>query len=454
MADTKFQRKPGAKMRLGMFMTAEGHHSAAWRHPDVKAGSSLEIEYYVKTAQLAERGCFDMLFKADSQSTFGPDDINIWKRTTSACQLEPITMFTALSMVTKHIGLVCTSSTTYNDPFHVARFFASLDRISHGRAGWNLVTSSAASEALNFSYDAHVPHDDRYERAQEFAQVVMGLWESWDMDAFLGDKERGLYFDPEKLHFLNHKGDHFKVRGPLTVMPSAQGRPVMVQAGQSEAGRELAADTAEVLFTVQPKIEAAREFYADIKRRAALRGRAPESLLIMPGVMPVIGRTQAEAEEKFQQLNRLIHPDHGVAVLSDMVALDLRKFPLDGPLPEVPLTNSQQGRQKVVVDMARRENLTIRQLYQRVAGFRAHRVVCGTAESIADDLETWFSTGAADGFNVMPLTLPFDLEAIVGQLIPELQRRGLFRTEYEGKTFRENLGIPMPVARKKQVEAV
>ena len=448
MADTKFERKPGEKMRLGMFINAEGHHVAGWRHPEVRAGAGLDIAHYANIARIAERGRFDMLFKADSQSTFGPDDINNWKRTTSACQFEPITLFSALAMVTSHIGLVSTSSTTYGDPFHVARFFASLDLLSGGRAGWNLVTSSAASEALNFSYDAHVPHAQRYERAAEFVQVVMGLWESWEPDAFLGDKARGLYFDPAKLHFLNHQGRHFKVRGPLTVMRSPQGRPVIVQAGQSEDGRDLAAETAEVLFAVQQRIEPAREFYADIKRRVAARGRAPESLLIMPGVMPVIGRTHEEAEEKFDALNRLILPEQGLPVLSDMVGIDLSPYPLDGPLPPAPLHNSQQGRQAVVYDLARRENLSIRQLYQKLTGQRAHRVVIGTAATVADDLEMWFKSGGADGFNLMPLIFPQGLEDIVDQLIPELQRRGLFRTEYEGSTLRANLGLLTPVARK------
>ena len=450
MSTYKFERPVGAKMRLGMFINGEGHHISGWRHPDSKAGAGQAIQHYVEMAHLAERGKFDMLFKADSQSTFGPDDINSWKRTTSASQFEPITMFAALAMVTKNIGLVATSSTTYNDPFHVARFFASLDLMSGGRAGWNLVTSSAASEAYNFSYDAHVPHEHRYERAREFVQVVMGLWECWEPDAYLGNKEEGLYFDPAKLHFLNHKGKHFKVRGPLTVMPSPQRRPVVVQAGQSEDGRDLAAETAEVLFAVQQKIESARDAYNNIKGRMAAKGRRPESLLIMPGVMPVIGRTREEAEAKFEELNKLILPEQGVPVLSDMVGTDLSKYPLDGPLPPKPPINTQQGRQAVVYEMAEREKLTIRQLYQKLTGQRAHRVVCGTAQSIADDLELWFKTGGADGFNLMPLTALHGLADIVDQLIPELQRRGLFRTEYEATTLRGNLGIPEPVARKKE----
>ncbi|MFM9883314.1 MAG: NtaA/DmoA family FMN-dependent monooxygenase, partial [Burkholderiales bacterium] len=310
-------------MRLGLFLHGEGHHVAAWRDPKVFAGATQSFEHYANAARLAEHGCFDMLFNADSQSTFGPDDISAWKRTTAAVKLEPITLFSALAVVTKRIGLVCTSSTTYNDPYHVARFFASMDRLSNGRAGWNLVTSSAASEAYNFSYDEHVPHAERYVRAREFAEVVFGLWDSWDENAFLGDKASGLFFDADKLHLLNHKGHYFKVRGPLTVMRSEQARPVVVQAGQSEDGRELAAATAEVLFTVQQDIKLAQAFYADVKRRAAAHGRDPDSILVMPGVLPVLGKTEREAREKFEALQALIHPELGIAVLSEIVNLDL-----------------------------------------------------------------------------------------------------------------------------------
>lgn len=434
-------------MKLGMFALSEGQHIVSWRHPGVVPGAGHRVEHYVAMAQTAERGRFDMLFRADSQSTFGPDDPNIWKRTNYTDVFEPITLFAALSMVTSHIGLACTASATYNDPYHVARFFASLDVLSKGRAGWNLVTSSAASEALNFSLDAHLPHAERYERAREFAEVVFGLWDTYDEDAFLGDQEAGLYFDPAKLHFLNHAGKYFKVRGPLTCMRSPQGRPVMVQAGQSEDGLELAADTAEVLFTVQPDIRAARAFYADIKRRVVARGREAHSLLIMPGVLPVVGRTEREAIEKFELLQSLIHPEHGLAVLSDIVNIDLSRYDIDGPLPDAPETNTQQGRQKVIYDLARNENLSIRELFKRVVGARGHRILCGTAVAIADSLEEWFSTGACDGFNVMPLTFPGGLDDIVDELIPELQRRGLFRREYEGTTLRENLGLPRPVSR-------
>lgn len=431
-------------MKLGLFLSGPGHHIAAWRDPHVASNAGQLLQHYVEIAKLGERGKFDFLFNADSNSTFGPDDVNVWKRTIAAMRLEPLTLMGALAAVTTHIGLVSTATTTYLEPFHVARLFASLDQLSGGRAGWNLVTSSAASEALNFSHAAHAPHADRYARADEFVRVVMGLWDSWEDDAFLFDKENGLYFDPEKLHFLNHKGEHFAVRGPLMMPRSPQGRPLIVQAGQSEDGRALAAATADVIFTVQQNIEPAREFYADVKQRAKQLGRNPDHIAIMPGVLVIVGETRRDAEKKYEALQSLIHPELGVATLSDIVGMDLSRYPVDGPLPEVPLSNTQQGRQRVAVDLARRENLSIRQLYQRLSGARAHRSLYGTPTEIADSLEEWYRSGAADGFNIMALTFPQGLADFVDRVIPELQRRKLFRTRYEGATLRENLGIPWP----------
>ena len=411
----------------------------AWR-PD----SNASLRHLIEVSQTAERALFDFVFIADSNSTFGPDDPEIWKRTSVAMRIEPLTLLGALSAVTSHIGLISTATTTYLDPFHVARMFATLDQMSEGRVGWNVVTSSAASEAFNFSHDKHAAHADRYRRAAEFIEVAQGLWDTWEDDAFVMDKAEGLFFHPDKLHMLHHKGEHFSVRGPLMVPRSPQGQPVIVQAGQSDAGRELAARTAEVLFTVQQQLAPAKAFYADLKARVAKCGRSPDSLKIMPGVLTVVGRTRDEAQEKFERLQALIHPELGVAALSDIVALDLRSFPLDGPLPEVPLSNSQQGRQQMVVEMARSENLTIRQLYKRVATARGHRVAVGTATDIADALEEWYRGGAADGFNIMPQVLPAGLNEFVELVIPELQRRGLFRTRYEGRTLRENVGLPRP----------
>ncbi len=435
-------------MKLGLFIAGSGHHIAAWRDPNTDAEAVLNLRHYVEMARLAERACFDLLFTADTNATFGPDDIEVWSRTTGALRLEPLTLLSALAVTTDRIGLVSTATTTYLEPYHVARLFASLDQISHGRAGWNLVTSQAAAEALNFNRAAHVPHAERYHRAAEFAEVVLGLWDSWEADAIVADKASGLYFHPQKLHFLDHAGEHFAVRGPLTIKRSPQGRPVIVHAGQSEPGRELAAAFAEVVFTVQQDLEEARGFYADMKARARSHGRSPDHMKIMPGVMTVVGGTRREAEAKYERLQALIHPVLGIKTLSEIVGVDLSPYPLDGPLPELAQTNTEQrGRQKVVLDMARRENLTIRELYKRVSGARAHRTICGTAADIADSLEEWCRKGAADGFNIMPLTFPEGFEGFVGSVIPELQRRGLFRRAYEGRTLRENLGLPVPASR-------
>jgi alkanesulfonate monooxygenase len=432
------------KMRLGLFFEGIGHHIAAWRAPDTDATARMKFQHYVDIATTAERGKFDLLFTADTNATFGTDDMDSWSRTTSASRLEPLTLLGALSVVTKNIGLVATMTTTYYEPFTIARFFASLDQISGGRAGWNLVTSLAAAEAFNFNKETHASHADRYARAKEFAQVVLGLWDSWEDDAFIVDKEAGLYFDPARLHYLNHKGKHFNVRGPLMIPRSPQGRPVVVQAGQSDDGRDLAAETAEVIFTVQQDLEQGRAFYNDVKKRAAAYGRSPDSIKVMPGVMIVVGDTRAEAQDKYEQLQSLIHPEFGVKQLSTYFGVDLSQYPLDGPPPEPNYADAERGRLKVMVDLAKRENLSIRQLYKRVIGQRAHRTICGTPADIADGLQEWFEAGACDGFNVLPLTFPNGLDDIVNMVIPELQRRGLFRTDYEGKTLRENLGLPIP----------
>ena len=436
-------------MKLGLFIQGGGHHVAAWRHPSTPYGASQSMAHYAEIAGLAERGRFDMIFFADSLVSFGPDDLDVWKRGSAVSRIEPVTMLSALSVLTQHIGLVATFSTSFIEPYYVARLFASLDKISGGRAGWNLVTSAAPSEPHSFSRTSHAPAAERYARAGEFADVVLGLWNTWEDDAFIEDREAGLYFDPAKMHYLNHKGDHFQVRGPLNIRRSPQGHPVIVQAGQSEAGRELAARTTEVIFSVQQQIEPARQFRDDIHARARRYGRDPASIKIMPGVMPFVAPTRAQAQEKFEEMQSLIHPELGIRVISEMIGVDLRGHDLDGPLPEVKTIVGQSGRQQVVMDMARQENLSIRQVYQRVAGARAHRIIHGSPADIADDLEAWFTKGAADGFNIMPPLFPDGLKDFVDLVVPELQRRGLFRRDYEGKTLRENLGLPFPVHRHK-----
>lgn len=422
------------QLKLGAFLLHNGHHVAAWRHPQADSGRD-PFALYKKLVQTAERACFDTVFFADSVAL-----------TSGVGGLEPLTLLSALAAVTEHIGLIGTATTTYNEPYHVARKFASLDRISGGRAGWNLVTSDNASEAANFGRSDHVAHGERYARAREFHQVVQGLWNSWEDDAILNDKENGIQFDADKLHALNHKGDHFSVAGPLNVSRSPQGQPVVVQAGGSEAGKNLAAETADVVFTAHPNLASAQAFYRDLKSRVVHAGRSADSLKIMPGLFPVVGRTQEEAQEKFQLLQDLVVPKDGLALLGRMIGnFDLSAYPLDEPLPELPLTdNGQQSRQKLLTQLAQGENLSIRELYLRIAGGRGHFTLIGTPELIADQIQLWFENEAADGFNVMPPYLPGGLEDFAELVVPELQKRGLFRRSYEGRTLRDNLGLAFP----------
>lgn len=434
------------QLKLGAFLPGTGHHVAAWRHPDAQADGGLNFQHYRQLAQTAERGKFDMIFLADGVAVRERGTGKEALSRTSVVHFEPLTLLSALSVVTEHIGLTATVSTTYNEPYHLARKFASLDHLSGGRAGWNLVTSATEAEAKNFSKEKHMEHTLRYERAKEFVDVVTALWDSWEDDAFLRDKESGIYFDPNKLHIPNHKGEHFSVRGPLNVARPIQGYPVIIQAGSSEDGKNLAAQTAEVIFTAQQTLAEAQAFYTDVKGRLAKYGRSPDSLKIMPGVFPIIGKTEQEAVDKFAQLQELIDSAVGLGLLSTMIGgFDLSAYPLDGPLPDLPETNGGKSRQKLLSDLAQRENLTIRQLYLSIAGARGHKQLLGTPEQIADFLEDWFVNGGADGFNIMPPYLPGSLDDFVNLVIPELQRRGLFRNEYEGRTLRENLGLPHPV---------
>jgi N-acetyl-S-(2-succino)cysteine monooxygenase len=434
------------QFKLGAFLMNTGHHVAAWRHPDAWAEQGLEFDQYKKVAQTAERAKFDMAFLADGVAVRRDNNLASLSRSGQSVHFEPLTLLSALAAVTEHIGLVATASTTYNEPYHIARKFASLDYLSHGRAGWNVVTSASEAEAHNFNRDHHMEHALRYERAREFLLVVKGLWDSWDDDAFIRDKETGVYFEPDKLHVLNHKGKHFAVKGPLNVARPPQGYPVIVQAGASDDGQDFAAQTAEVIFTAQQTLEEAQAFYAGIKKKLAKYGRTPDQLKIMPGVFPVIGKTEKEAKEKYDQLQNLIHPAVGLALLSGNIGgFDLTSYPLDGPLPDLPETNLNKSRQKLVTDLARRENLTIRQLYQAIAGARGHWTIWGTPVQIADRLEEWFVNDAADGFNLMPPYLPAGLDDFVELVLPILRERGRFRTEYEGRTLRENLGLARPV---------
>lgn len=435
---------PHRQLHLGAFLMSTGHHIAGWRHPRAQADAGRNLAHYVALAQRAEAAGFDALFLADGVAIRVDDDTLPY--TARGASFEPLTLLSALAAVTERIGLVATVSTTYNEPFHVARKFASLDHLSGGRAGWNVVTSWSDNEARNFSLDRHPEHADRYARAEEFVDVVTGLWDSWEDDAFLYDKESGVYFDAEKLHRLDHRGAHFQVRGPLNVSRPPQGHPVIVQAGSSEAGQELAARTAEVIFTAQQSLEGAQAFYRGLKRRLARYGRTPDQLKILPGVFPVVGATAAEAEEKYEALQALILPSVGLALLSQHLGgVDLTGYPLDGPLPaDLPEPNGTKSRFQLVTQLARDEGLTIRQLCRRVATARGHWSIHGTPSQIADQLQAWFEGEAADGFNIMPPHLPGGLDDFIALVLPELRRRGLFRERYAGKTLREHLGLARP----------
>jgi N-acetyl-S-(2-succino)cysteine monooxygenase len=434
------------KMRLGAFIMATGHHVAAWRHPDSQADAGLNIDHYRDLAQTAERGLFDLVFVADSPAGWERGkDVEAIRRQSTGAHFEPVTLWAALSQVTKHIGFVSTASTTYEDPYLLARRFASLDYISKGRAGWNVVTTGA-DVSKNFSIPGHPAHADRYARAEEFVDLVKGLWDSYEDDAFIRDKESGIFVDPDKVHQLNHQGAHFSVAGPLNVGRPIQGYPVIVQAGASEAGRELAARTAEMIFTANQTLEDAQEFYGDIKSRLGRYGRNAEDVLVAPGIFPVLGGTEKEAQDNYDYIQSLVHPAVAWGILKrHYQGMDLSGYSLDDIAPPLPQsTELNKSRLKLVSDLVSRNDLTLRQFYLAVATARGHRTVVGTPEQIADAMQLWFDNGAADAFNIMPPILPTALTDFVDQVVPILQRRGLFRTEYEGRTLRENLGLKRP----------
>jgi FMN-dependent oxidoreductase (nitrilotriacetate monooxygenase family) len=361
-------------------------------------------------------------------------------------ELEPLTLLSAIATHTNHIGLVATASTTYNEPYHIARKYASLDHISGGRAGWNVVTSWSDEEARNFGRDKHLDYDTRYERAEEFVRVVTGLWESWEDDAFVREKASGLYYDPTKLHVLNHKGKHFAVRGPLSSARTPQGRPIIVQAGAAEQGQEIAGAHADVVYAMQFDLPAAQKYYDAVKSRAVSFGRSREAVKVLPGFTPYVGRTEAEARAKYDEMRQLIHPKVGLAILYNSLG-DLSAYPIDGPVPEPGSDIRIRSIGNSLFELARRDNLSIRALYEMMMAGNTGRVLVGTPEQIADDMQAWFEEGAADGFNICPSHLPGGLQDFAELVVPELQRRELFRTDYEGTTLRQNLGLPPNVNR-------
>ncbi len=437
-------------LRFGAFMRPVTIHTGSWRYPGAYPDANFNFKHIKRFAQTLERGRFDAFFMADHLSVLNMP-MDALKRSATVTSFEPMTLLPALAMATERLGLIATGSTTYDEPYHVARRFASLDHISGGRAGWNVVTTSNPDASRNFGREEHLEHALRYKRAREFYDVVTGLWDSWEDDAFLRDQESGIFFDPDKLHVLGHKGEYFDVRGPLNIARPIQGWPVIVQAGASEAGRQLAAETAEAVFAPARDLEAGRAFYADVKGRMEKAGRDPDQMKILPGCMVVIGDTLDEAREKRALLDSKVHFDSAIASLSISLGHDASKFDPDGPLPEIPESNASKSGRDRAIALAKRENLTVRQLAQRLGGYSG-LCILGTPERIADEMEEWLKTRGSDGFNLMFPYLPEGLDDFVDRVVPILQRRGLFRAEYEGATLRENLGLKRPESRYARAE--
>jgi FMN-dependent oxidoreductase (nitrilotriacetate monooxygenase family) len=430
------------QLTLNLFIYPGGHHEAAWRYKGSEPQRAFDIKYYQELARRAEAAKFDAVFFADGPAL--ADNI----RYAARFRLEPITWLAAIAAVTSRIGLIATASTTYSEPYNLARLFASLDHISHGRAGWNIVTTSAPQAAQNFGLPEHPPHGERYEKAKEFLDVVTKLWDSWEDDALVIDPASGIFADTDRIHSIDHVGKHFRVRGPLNTARSPQGRPVYVQAGSSDDGRAFAARFAEAIFTAHQTLGSAQQFYSDIKSRAKAFDRKPEHVKILPGISPFIGSTQSEARALQEEFDDLIQPEYSLVQLRRMIGVDLSGHDLDAPFPRHLIdTKGPAGvasRFQLVVDIIDRERPTIRQLLRRLAGGRGHWVIAGTPEEVADNIQTWFEDGAADGFNVMPPWLTGGFDAFVEQVVPILRKRGLFREDYSGTTLRDHYGLPRP----------
>jgi FMN-dependent oxidoreductase (nitrilotriacetate monooxygenase family) len=431
-------------MHLLAFLMQTGCHLGGWRHPEAWPAALTDPAYFRRLAQTAERGRFDAVFFADAQGYRRIVGEDAFSRS-EAPKLDPITLLAAMAMVTDKVGLIATASTSYNEPYSLARRLASADHLSGGRVGWNIVTSHTQNEAHNFGRAEHYGHEERYERADEFVDVVLGLWDTWEDGAVVADKVSGRYVDTAKLHALDHHGAAFDVAGPLTTPRTPQGRPVLVQAGASDTGRRFAAKYAEAIFASTSSRESAANFYGEMKALAAEAGRSPDQLKILPAITPIIGPTREAARALQRQLDDAIDPVLAVSFLQVMLGnCDLSGYPLDGPLPPIPPTEgSQSGRQRVI-ELAERENLTLAETAKQIAAARTSFTFVGTGEDVADELQAWVEGGAADGFVVSPPYLPGGLDAFVDEVVPVLQARGLFRREYEGATLRSHLGLKEP----------
>ncbi|MDQ0689458.1 LLM class flavin-dependent oxidoreductase [Arthrobacter sp. W4I7] len=430
----------GRQLKLNLFIYPGGHHEAAWRHPKSHTDRLLDIRFYQELAQRAEDAKLDAVFYAD-----GPALENNVQYATRF-RIEPFTWLSAIAVATERIGLIGTASTTYLEPYNAARLFASLDHLSNGRAGWNIVTTGAERAARNFGLDEHPPHAERYSRADEFVRVAGKLWDSWEDDAVVADADSGVFADTSRIHPIEHEGEYFRVEGALNTPRSPQGRPVFVQAGSSADGKAFAARHAEAVFTAHQTLESAQGFYADIKARAAANGRDPGQLLVLPGISPYLGSTEAEARALKQEFDELIQPEYGLGILRKLLGVDLDGVKLDESFPPELLAAAGRAgsRSQLLLGVIRRENPTVRQLLHRFAGARGHYVFAGTPVQVADEIQRWFEDGAADGFNIMPPWLPGGFEAFADEVVPILQSRGLFRTEYTGRTLREHFGLDRP----------
>lgn len=432
------------QIHLNLFIHSRGHHEASWRHPDASTLPLTDIRYYQELAQTAEGGLFDSIFLADQLAA--RDDVERAAR----AWLEPITALGALAVSTKRIGLIATASTTYTEPYNLARQFASLDHISGGRAAWNIVTSWSAPAARNYGDDSQVSHADRYARAEDFLQVAKALWDSWADDVLVDDPKSGLYAHADRIRPIDHDGPYYKVAGPLNIPRGPQGRPVLVQAGSSDTGRRFAARHAEAVFTAHMEKATAQAFYTDLKALAEEEGRAADQIHILPGLSPVIAATETDAQKLAEELNDLADPEIGRKRLSSRFGgHDFSHLPLDTPLtpadfPDPATVEAARSRTELIVGLVERENLTLRQLLSKMAGARGHFTFAGTPEQVADLIEDWFTDGAADGFNLMPPLLPTMLTAFIDEVVPILQKRGLFRMEYEGETLRSHYGLTRP----------
>jgi FMN-dependent oxidoreductase (nitrilotriacetate monooxygenase family) len=433
------------QMSIGMNILGFGAHSAAWRVGEVPANAYLDVEYYRNIARISERGTLDAIFLADGPALAG--DVS----SSPAGRLEPTILLTAVALATQHIGVIATASSTYNDPYNLARRLASVDYLSGGRAAWNVVTNAGDAAAQNFGLPGAQLHVDRYARADEFVDVVLKLWDSWEDDAIIGDPMSGRFADPSKVHVVDHVGEHFAVKGPLNVPRSAQGHPVLVQAGSSEGGKSLGSRYADAIFTTQTTLEDGLEFYQEMKNRARQWGRNPQHLKIMPGISTVIGSTEAEAQARFNQLNAFNGDDGLIDQIARRIGIPARELDLDGPLPWHrigPVESFEAGSHgflEAQLNLARRGNLSVRQLSQRI--LVGHRLIVGTPEQVADSMEQWFRAGAADGFNIMPDMFPSGVETFVDEVVPLLRKRGVFRHEYSGSTLRGHLGLPAVTSR-------